>query len=445
MSEREGRGWIRVADREPVSLRALRASPERHARHLERARAERARVECMCRPAAPPRLVVRTRAGRFHLARWPGTGHDHDPACPFYSAGPAVSGRAGCRGAIEEGEDGITVRLSAALTAPAAQARLRHGVGERGDGAGRRRLGLLALLHLLWETSALNVLDAARSSRRSWSQCHQVLTQTVHTCTVNDAPLSEVMHVPPPYRGPSGVASDDFEHFFSRLSDRSGGARRRGMILGEIKEIAATRYGAMIRIRHLRPALFLTAGLHERLSLSYRLALNAPPPARRIGLYLVEATPQGNLSLIDAAVMLANPAYLPADSMLEVQMAEALIAARRLVLKPLRYRGEVVFPDFVLFDAPTPIYVEVYGVVGRDAYEQRKRQKQRYYRESGIEVIAWEAGDRLPEVRGENRHGCDPAPRTGPGCGWDVPDCESRARTRASVPAGARYRTGSDG
>jgi hypothetical protein len=415
MSQREGRGWIRVADREPVPLRALRASPERHARQLERARAERARVECLCRPAAPPRLVVRTRTGRFHLARWPGTGHEHDPACPFYSASPADSGRAGCVGAIEEGEDGITVRLAAALTLASADARVRHGEGERGDGAGRRRVGLLALLHLLWETSALNVLDAARSSGRTWSQCHRLLTHAAHACTVNDAPLSEVMHIPPPYHGPSCDACGEFAHFFSRLSDRTGGARRRGMILGEIKEIAATRYGALIRIRHLRRAVFLTAELNERLALSYRLALSAPPLARRIGLYLVEATAQGNLRLIDAALMLAHPGYLPADSILEVQMANALLAAGRTVLKPLRYRGEAVFPDFVLLDAAAPIYVEVYGVVGREAYEQRKREKQRYYRESGIEVIAWEAGDAMPEVRGGRPPDSDLASSTGSG------------------------------
>lgn len=56
-------------------------------------------------------------------------------------------------------------------------------------------------------------------------------------------------------------------------------------------------------------------------------------------------------------------------------MAEALCAAGRRFVKPLRYDGvEAVMPDFVLRDVEPPIYVEVYGMPGLADYERRKEE-----------------------------------------------------------------------
>ncbi len=108
--------------------------------------------------------------------------------------------------------------------------------------------------------------------------------------------------------------------------------------------------------------------------------------------------------------MLTNRTYLPADSSHEVRMADALLAAGRHVLKPLRYQGQAVFPDFVLVDREPAAYVEVYGIIGREDYEQRKREKQRYYQRESIPVIEWTVDGPMPDLRSIEGTGRQPEP-----------------------------------
>lgn len=54
-------------------------------------------------------------------------------------------------------------------------------------------------------------------------------------------------------------------------------------------------------------------------------------------LLVVDRAPRGYLRLIDAAALLATADFLPAESAFEVRMADALVAADRRFVKPLRY------------------------------------------------------------------------------------------------------------
>src|SRR6266700_3071080 len=129
-----------------VLLSDLRTSPTRYLHSLEQARASVGHARCMCRSADPLRLVIRARAGRFHLARWPYTGHQHETDCPFYSANPAYSGRAACLGAISEDDDGIVIRLDEPLIVrPGEQPAPQIGVAGDSSAAVRGAVGLLSL------------------------------------------------------------------------------------------------------------------------------------------------------------------------------------------------------------------------------------------------------------------------------------------------------------
>jgi hypothetical protein len=80
-------------------------------------------------------------------------------------------------------------------------------------------------------------------------------------------------------------------------------------------------------------------------------------------------------------------------------MADALVAADRTFVKPLRYDGvSAVFPDFVIVDGQQPVYVEVYGVQGREKYEQRKQAKRDYYHSQGGRCIEWSVKEPVPDV-----------------------------------------------
>ncbi|MGW7521847.1 DUF1173 family protein, partial [Streptomyces sp. NPDC054796] len=88
------------------------------------------------------------------------------------------------------------------------------------------------------------------------------------------------------------------------------------------------------------------------------------------------------------------------DSSYEVVMANALTAAGRAYVKPVRYDGSnLVFPDFVLTDTCPNSYVEVYGIHGRESYDQRKRVKQAHYQRQGAGLVEWDVTTSIPDVR----------------------------------------------
>jgi hypothetical protein len=214
--------------------------------------------------------------------------------------------------------------------------------------------------------------------------------------------MEDVTYVVPPFRQPDAARNAlEFAKLRTRLA-RKTGSRGRGLILGEIKDIAPTQHGVRFALAHHRGGLFATAALNARLYKSYRPAFSQTARlvrARRIGLFLVELTTRGNIRVIDMAAMLTSHLYLPADSSHEAIMADALCTHRRSFVKPLRYeRSEAVFPDFVLTDTDPTSYVEVYGIRGRESYDRRKRVKQEYYRSAGASLIEWEIGKPIPNL-----------------------------------------------
>src|SRR4051812_7782752 len=73
---------IRLGD-STMTLAALRARPEMFVRLYVRAKATVGHAECLC-TTPPQRLVIRTRAGRHHLACWPGQRGRHAQHCHFH-------------------------------------------------------------------------------------------------------------------------------------------------------------------------------------------------------------------------------------------------------------------------------------------------------------------------------------------------------------------------
>jgi hypothetical protein len=395
------RGRVRLADRD-LPLAMVRERAADFATLFARARAEVGHAQCLCRTPAL-RLVIRSsRSGRYHLAGWPSEGDRHEGDCPFHKLAPALSGRDGySSGAIRETNTGVQIRLDTALTRQLnSPAPARNPADER-DGQQRRSLGLLGLLHWLWEESRLNVWQP-RWRRRTWGTCHARLRQALTGCELNGEELEEVAFVVPPFLKTDAARNAlAFARFRVRLARRPQ-TQGRGLILGEIKDVSPTPHGVRYALAHHRGGLFATVALSERLRTSYRPAFSQVAGSfatRRIGLFLVELSSQGNLIVVDMAAMLTSPLYIPADSSHEVVMADALCRSGRGFIKPLRYeKKDAVFPDFVLTDSDPHSYVEVYGIQGRESYDQRKMVKQSYYQRLGAQLIEWDVTHTLPDL-----------------------------------------------
>ncbi|MFE3455969.1 DUF1173 family protein [Nocardiopsis aegyptia] len=385
---------VRLADR-TIELHSLRSQPDLYTRWFQRARAETRHGLCLCSTPAL-RLVIRQRKGRYHLAVWPGEGPDHQAQCPFHApARPEHSGRTSYTDqAISHTTTGTCIRLEHALATRGASTETATPGKRSGtrEGRSRRRVGLLGMLHYLWESTGLTYWQPGPA--RSWAHCHRRVKISTATTVLNRLPLQEVLHTVAPF---TREQADHNEAAFAAWREPLQG--RRGLLLGEIKHISPTQYGVKIALRHLRHPLFARQQLIDRSRRSYRSAFTEYPGARQVALALVEQTSRGNLVVQDLAVMLTNHSYLPADSTHEVVMADHLISARRPFYKPVRYdHTAAVLPDFVLTDTDPHTCVEVLGMLGNADYDSRWKIKQDHYANLGTPLVWWDVDQPLPDL-----------------------------------------------
>lgn len=394
--------------RRRVALAATRRSPDGFRVVFERARSEVGYARCLC-CAGQPRLVIRRRGSRYWLACWPGGGGDHDPGCRFFHHdSPATSGRDGyTRSALDELGGAARIRLADALTTGPRRERDQPPEPTSTRTGHRHRMSLRALLEYLWERAELNGLGPP-SWERDWAACCRALHGLLAQLTINNEKLTDTLWVVPPYRKATApIHHALFRAFTDRLT-RSRTSARRGLVLGAVKDLSPSPHGHRIRLRHHPVPLWLSTELLDRLTRSVPQAFSdrRPTGSERVVLALIEKSPRGYHTVVAAAVMLTSGSFVPADSSYEVRMADALAAARRSFVKPLRYDSiDAAFPDFVLLDSDPPTVVEVWGMTGREEYDHRRRDKRRYYgAELGLDadmspqLLEWDVRNPLPTI-----------------------------------------------
>lgn len=392
--------WVSLDGRR-VRLDDLRAHPGRYERLLANTRAGKS-AHCLCRTSLP-RLVIRySKTGRHHLACWPREGPTHDPRCAFFQLEPELSARrAYAKAAIDETASGTALHLAVALKSLTTDPKPKTGAAPAHAGVTQDTVGLLGTLHFLWEGANLTHWSP-QAPRRSWRTVAAALHEQLEQCTFNRRPAGAVVYLVPPYvPGASPDSTELFDAFMNTL--HSGPDQiRRGLVLGEIKRTEPSKHGVSYILAQQSPSrkIFASAEFDARMHHSYRSAFSqaaAEAGGRQVALFCIEKSRSGYAVAIDAAVMLTNSVYLPADSSYEVQMADALAAAGRSFVKPLRYdTSEAVLPDFVLVDQPRT-YVEVWGLPGRDAYERRKQRKLEHYQNHARQLIEWNVNEPIPE------------------------------------------------
>lgn len=438
-----GRGWVAGAEvrvelaGHTARLGALRAHPERYASWFAAARRRPGHGICRCTRSGE-RLVIREIAGVFHLARWPRSGDNHRPGCPFFTADSRHSGAhtGPTRAAITVSAHGTRIAVdyafSTALPDPSGDDLPPQTLEAELLGGARPQTATmtgLGLLHWLWETSGLNTWpptadpdtpdppasardrrgERSARPRRSWRDVHDALQAVLGALRLGDHPAPSLAYVVAPYRPgvPDPARDARLTQFLRPLEHPEqvvirGGPRRghtrtlrhRRLLLAELKhDPAAAEHGQRLALRHFPRPVFLTAELGAHLTRRFPAAFSdrRGPRSRRIVLALVEGTAHGYLRLVDAAVMLTTSDYLPADSSHEARLAEHLVASGREFTKPLRYgREDTTLPDFVLTDTDPATVIEVWGITGRADYEQRRRTKLEHYAAEGTPVIAWD-------------------------------------------------------
>lgn len=377
-------------------LSDVQENPARYVARLERAKITPGHAICLCIDRSEPlRLVIRRYGTLCHLAGWPEDGHRHAKLCAFYKKPdldrPSMGGDS--TAAIVQTATGINAKLDAALTQRGPVTKPRAGPTQpRPSGTARRSASLLAFLQTLWTAGRLNRWSGL-SQTRHWGICNAMLLAELGDAVINGESAQKVLHVMRRFdESDRAVINAEFDAFLSSVAITND-ASHRGLIVGELNEVARTQFGHAISLRQSARKYFAGTDLIEHATKTFPHAWRAlgDRTSRVVAILLIERTAKGYLRAVDIGLMLCSRAFLPCDSIHEVAMANRLVTEHRTFEKPVRIaRGDDMLPDFILTDTTPAHHIEVYGMNGLPVYEARKATKRALRQERGIKAVEWD-------------------------------------------------------
>lgn len=347
-----------------------------------------ATVQCLCRKAAPPPLVIREyRGGKYGLARHPHTGPDHDSGCKYY--GPSVKGgwmeHAYLPGVVEEDKGRYKVTLGVGRDmqephagVPGVEIRPAHG-----DGAPRQsKMTALGLLTLLWEIAALHAYRPAWAATRAKpASISGLLLDAADDVRWGKSSLAKSLQV-----GSAPKIGRLVEHN-KAVAVSSRKQRTRLIVIGRLKAYAPPDADRPVDLvaespvplagwECVRP--FLTEDHLRGLQHSFARELQAwRKGAATYAILIAEPRPASKyFDLLQIALMRVSERAIPLDSCHEAAVEEALVQAGRHFDKPMRYvQDDETLPDFRLLDTgASPMPMEVFGLTN-PAYQARRQEK----------------------------------------------------------------------
>lgn len=371
-------------------------------------------VRCLCSGSGEKRLSIHSRSNsdRFHLARFPNSGTEHDESCIFFGVDPNGSGLGAYKkGVVEELDDGNTkIKLKLGL-----QQRMTAAPEESGQSPATAKpaarvtttqssMTLLGLLHFLWTQAAMNTWAPAMAGKRNLGVVHFHLMKVAMTTYAGRVKLSQNLLIGTP-------SADGQQARLNQAKAISANNERRRLIvvapLSRYREGLDQASTLPISGFYGIPHLVMTEALWESTQRRFGPSMNAWVSGDPV-LAIAQTTPpksQGSgaqAEVIDLALMWVTKDWIPVDSGFEALLAEKLVTESRRFEKPLRFdSSEQVFPDFWLKDRGAPIPMEVWGMATAD-YQARKKEKIDHY-DSTYGIGNWwswngAAGDLIPDL-----------------------------------------------
>jgi len=352
-------------------------------------------VRCCCAGTGEKLLSIHSRSGadRLHLARFPDTGPEHADDCVFYSADPNMSGLAGYRlGVIQELDDGnVKVKLKVGLqqkptaapddAASAANAK-KPATPLRQARTSQASMTLLGLLHYLWTQAGFNTWKPGMQGKRTLGVLHHYLLNAAAATYAGRVRLSSNLLI--------ATQTPGRQAGLNQAKAMEAMSRRQRLIViaplarhSEDADKSRMPIAGFHGIPHLNTSPEVWDVLQHRFPSEMNGWMSGTPV---IAIMQTDApTPAGGAmraKVIDAALMLTTPQWIPVDSGYEAAVAASLVNDGRAFEKPLCFdSNDRTFPDFWLRDlGDVPVPMEVWGMSSPD-YLVRKAEKTAYYDE----------------------------------------------------------------
>lgn len=364
---------------------------------------------CLCQAEGIKMYIAQRQT--FYLARMPNTGPLHAPFCPSFEPDPAMSGRAVYSPeALTERSDGkVSIHLDAAIA-------IRSGGGGGGGvpGGGEQKaqrdtVGLQGLLNLLWERAEFSRWSPRMEGRRHYPQLYKYLYEASDDIIAKRRPLREHLYIPEPFNYEEALTIEGRRQTkFRQLTQTTRGESQRMLVTGIVKNIQTSEHGVGLRLAHTPSSLIFW--LNEIDTKKFRnLSAFAAQDWPQLGslfnlvvMLLVERGSGGAWRAKESALMVVTPQYLPAYSLEEARVIQALIEAKRHFFVPLQYDAKVSsWANLYLVDGAEPLPMEINRDEQAGAVVARNERIARY-EEEGRAYWLWEAarGDQITALPG---------------------------------------------
>lgn len=375
---------------------------------LAQAHTGKLRPVCLCRPRGAEMYVARLE-GQYIIKRMPDTGHLHSPDCDSYDPPPELSGLGQLvGGAIQNNPSDGTVALKLGFSL-AKSTTLRAAPVSSGETKPESvktegsKLSLRGLLHLLWEHAGFNRWSPSMAGKRTWPVIQRHLKQAAMDKVAKGGNLSEQLYIPEPfYIERKDEISQRRRAQMLRLTPGGKGSKQLMLVVGEVKEIAASRYGHKVVLKHCPDYYFMLADdIHRRMSKAFgeQLAMwDALEDSHLMMVGTFGCGPTGVASIESLALMNVTSDWLPFENQFEKELVDRLVGQSRRFLKGMRYNMTSSCPmaSAVLTDVgddPVAMYL-----VWPGAGEEYEEKLDALMAESKISHWVWRVEEQMPSL-----------------------------------------------
>lgn len=313
---------------------------------LAEAFARREHPLCLCCGEGVAMYIARF-GDRHILKRMPDTGPRHDVDCDSYEPSSELSGLVSVEGAaiVENIEDGTTA-LKLGFSMSKLTGRAAPAAGETTEAGEARtqgaRLSLKATLHFLWDRAGFNRWRPAMAGRRNWAVLRKFLLDAAAASTAKGKPLAQSLYIPEMFdaKREEAIVRRRTE-VLNRATQSSGNRRTLAILIGEVKEIAPSRIGARLVVKHAPRFPFMLADdVARRMKKTFANELtlwDANAEWHLVAIATFGIGPAGVAMIEAIAVMTVNESWIPVETGYEAMLVERLTRNGASFVKSLRY------------------------------------------------------------------------------------------------------------
>ena len=370
---------------------------------LKNAYPKKLRPLCTCKQP-PVAMYIAQVNGHLIVKRMPNTGSDHDLECGSYEIPGGLSGLVQLLGSAikETGADGLTA-LKFGFSLSKGQTRtIPTGNGEekgsvKTDG---NKLGLRGTLHYLWEQAGLNKWSPGMAGKRNWYVIRKYLYGAAKDKTAKNVPLDRLVYIPEAFR-----LDQKDEMTQRRLAAiqplRDSGLKQKQLMLmvGEVKEITAARFGHKMVVKHLPDfPVMLNDDIYHRLIKRFTVEIELWS-ANEYGHLVVIGTfgvnESGIPSFEEIALMMVTDNWIPYDNADELRLIATLTQANRRFIKCLRYNLPSTVPTASVLLADKDKTVIALFICPASSSDTYRYDLKALINKNQIKTWLWDAGNEI--------------------------------------------------